>query len=779
MCATRASGVMQQEKKTSGEERTRRKKAWTSKLYTMIMILIYIFHHLFNKEVRFMHALPRSRLYPCLLVAVFDTHAATAQEVIKEPARTLDTVVVRASADASAQGLSPEQAGGQVAKGARAGILGTQDAMSTPFSTTSYTQQYIQDQQARSVSDVLQADPSVRMAHGYGNFQELYMVRGFALYSDDVSYNGLYGLLPRQFVAAELFERVEVFRGANAFINGATPGGSGAGGAINLLPKRAPNEPLNRVTTGFDSGGQAILSADVARRFGTDQSQGLRLNVVRRQGSTGIDNSDRDLSMASVGWDLRQERLRLSADFGFQDHRLKGSRPNVTLASGVDVPGAPDSSDNYAQKWTYSNESTNFGTLRGEYDLGDKTTAWLALGARHSTEDATLANPTVIDNQGTTSAYRYDYAREDSVSTGEVGVRTQVSTGPVEHRINAAATRYQLESRNAYAFSNFSGFSGSLYASTDTVMPDATYYQGGDLGNPHVTEKVSTSSLAVSDTLVFGAERTLLTLGLRRQHIADYGYSYTTGDLTSAYSRSRTTPVGAVVFKIDPRFSLYANYIEALAKGAVASGSGITNAGEVFDPYVSRQKEIGLKYDGGSLGATLSAFTTSQPSGYVDGTVYTVSGKQRNRGVELNTFGQVNDRLRLLGGITLMEGKQIETSGGATDGKNAIGVPHVTSNMGADWDVPWVSRLSVSGRVVYTGAQYVDAANTQRLQAWTRYDAGLRYLSDIGNTLVTWRANIENLTNRNYWASAGGYPGQGYLVQGAPRTLTVSATMDF
>jgi len=177
-----------------------------------------------------MLASPRSRLYLAVTLAAFGASQAYAQETSttssQEPAKTLDAVVVRASADASAKGLSPEYAGGQVARGARVGVLGDQDTMDTPFTVTSYTQQYIQDQQARSVSDVLQADSAVRMARGYGNFQEVYMIRGFPLYSDDVAYNGLYGLLPRQFVAAELFERVEVFRGASAFVNGTTPGGS-------------------------------------------------------------------------------------------------------------------------------------------------------------------------------------------------------------------------------------------------------------------------------------------------------------------------------------------------------------------------------------------------------------------------------------------------------------------------------------------------------------------------------------------------------------------------
>lgn len=71
----------------------------------------------------------------------------------------LPGITVSTSADASAEGLSPPYAGGQVARGGRAGILGTNDNMDTPFSITSYTNELIQDRQARSVGDVLQMIP--------------------------------------------------------------------------------------------------------------------------------------------------------------------------------------------------------------------------------------------------------------------------------------------------------------------------------------------------------------------------------------------------------------------------------------------------------------------------------------------------------------------------------------------------------------------------------------------------------------------------------------------
>jgi len=185
-------------------------------------------------------------LTPLALAALLMTAGSAMAQSADAPADTepMATVVVTASADASAQGLPSAYAGGQVARGGRIGLLGNVDMMDTPFNTTNYTLGVIQDQQARSVADVVQNDPSVRVARGSGNFQELYVIRGFAVNSDDLAYNGLFGLLPRQFVAAELLERVEVFRGASAFVNGAAPGGGGIGGTINLLPKRAASRPL-------------------------------------------------------------------------------------------------------------------------------------------------------------------------------------------------------------------------------------------------------------------------------------------------------------------------------------------------------------------------------------------------------------------------------------------------------------------------------------------------------------------------------------------------------
>lgn len=708
------------------------------------------------------------------------------------PATTLGEVVVSASADASAEGLTKPYAGGQVARGGRVGILGNQDMMDTPFSGTAYTNELIQNQQAKSVADVLQNDPSVRVARGFGNFQELYVIRGFPVYSDDVAYNGLYGMLPRQYVATELVERVEVFRGANTFLNGAAPGGSGLGGAINLLPKRATNEPLTQVTVGTQTGGQYYGALDVARRFGPDQATGVRFNAAKRSGGTGVDNEDRDLSVFALGLDWRSRDVRLSADIGYQKHRIDQPRPSVTpLTTGVtSVLSAPDASKNFAQPWTYSDERNMFGTFRAEVDINDSVTAWAALGMRNGEEANRLYNPGGVTAAGAAAAMPFANTRDETAKTIEVGIRGGVRTGSVSHKLVASASAFSLEKKNAYIF--YASQSNNVYSPTALPIPTvpagfATAI-GGDLDNPLKQATTDTSSVAVADTMGFIDDQLLVTVGARYQVVKNKSFDYNTGAETAAYSDSKVTPVAGIVYKATNQVSVYGNYIEALVAGDTSATTfnslPVTNPSTAFAPYVTKQTEAGVKYDGGRFGGGISIFSAKRPSMIyeINGLLATasVSGEQRNRGIELSMFGEPTKGLRLLGGITFLDAKQTKSQGGAYDGKDVIGTPGRQANVGVEWDIPGVRGLTVTGRALYTASQYVDQENTLSIPSWTRYDLGARYLTDIGGKLVTLRAQLNNVADKSYWASVGGASvSNNYMVLSAPRTLFVSATVDF
>lgn len=671
-------------------------------------------------------------------------------------------------------------AGGQVARGGRVGLLGNLDYMDTPFSSTNFTAELITDQQARGVGDVLQNDPVVRVARGFGNFQELYVIRGLPVFSDDMLYNGVYGILPRQFVAAELLDRVEVFRGANAFLNGAAPGGSALGGAVNLVPKRAPADPLNKVTLGFENQGHGYLAADFGRRFGPGQDTGMRINLVRRDGETAIDEQDRELTVASLGIDYDGERLRLAADLGFQDHHIDSPRPSVTPFGGI--PRPPKAKSNFAQPWTFSDEQQIFGVVRAEYDLTDKVSVWGATGLRDGEEENRLANPN-SDADGNTSAFRFDNFREDRIYSSDAGVASEFSTGAVDHRFVVSGAIFSMKARNAFALSDFSGFQSNLYDPTPVAPPPADFFVGGSMDDPHVTLKTDTWSVGVVDMLSFLDDRVLLILGARLQNIKTQSFNFDTGERESVYDEQRTTPMAGLVVRVGEQYSVYGNYIEGLIPGdvapAVSGGEPVENAGEVFKPYQAEQFEVGVKYDGGNFGGTLSAFTLDRPSAFVADNVFRVAGKQRNRGIELSTFGAPREDLRVLGGLTWIDAEQVRTADGVNDGNDVIGVPDFQLNVNLEWDTPWAQGLTLDGRAVHTSSQYADAANTLKVSSWRRFDLGARHSTRLGANDWDFRARIDNVTDRNDWVSVGGFPGANYMVLGGPRTFVVSASVYF
>ena len=692
-------------------------------------------------------------------------------------------VLISASADASAGGLKAPYAGGQVAHGGRVGLLGSQDVMETPFNITNYTSKIIQDDQAGSLADVLQNDPGVRVTRGFGNFQQAYMVRGLVVYSDDISYNGLYGLLPRQYLAAQLVERVEVLRGASAFINGAAPGGSGLGGAVNVSPKRAANAPQTEVTVSVD-GGHLSQAIDVGRRFGAHKELGLRANVVHSRGDAAVKGERDKLDAALLGADYHVGGLRISADIGTQDNLIQGATPNITVSGPI--PIAPRADRQIAQPWTTSHERDTFGTLRAEYDLLPNVTAWAAGGFREGHEDNQLENLSVNGATGAQSLYASVNARKDDIKTGEVGLRGTFSTGPVKHTLVGAYGAYQSVSRNAYAFSSYLApvSAGTLYDTQFVPLPAETFLVGGTLSHPLTTQRLVTNSQALADTLNLLDGSVLLTVGARRQQIESTSFDYGDGSvLTPASKDARITPIAGLVLRASKQVSLYATYVEGLQAGDVAPrtyenfGSGqsktVVNANQSFKPYQTRQAEVGVKVDTGKYGGTVSLFQSKKPSYGLNtaNSAFERLSTQRNRGAELSVYGEALPGVRVLGGASFLDAK--------VAGKDAIGSPRSQFNLGFDFDVPGVEGLALNVRGVRTDRQYADAANTQVVPSWNRLDIGGRYVIDVQQHEVTLRAGVGNVLNRNDWASSGGYPGAGYLTVGAPRTLTVSGTFSY
>jgi iron complex outermembrane receptor protein len=670
-------------------------------------------------------------------------------------------------ATATLHNLSEAYPGGQVARGGSLGLLGSRDVMDTPFSTVNYTSAAMEDQQARTAADTLINDPSVRLSTGSNGFDDTFMIRGFAVPAGDVGFNGLYGLVSSNRVPSQLVERIELLKGPGALINGIAPGGS-IGGGINIVSKRAGDEPLTRLTTTFVSDANFATHADVARRAGPDNAWGIRFNGLLRDGEASIDGGDVEGSLGALALDYRGERLRWTVDLISQRDDTDNFRPQISLQSGLAaIPSAPDARSNWYPGTTLVQKDRTVAS-QVEYDITESLTAYAGLGYRHGENDQIFPVSTAaVTGTGSFSVRNSYYDSYSKTTSGNAGVRWSFDTAGIGHTLNVGFTGFLREEGNAYIQSAGTTTSNIYNPSPLPVITAART-------DPTRSAETTLTSVAVADTLSFLEDRVLLTLGVRDQNVVVDSYSTTTGALTSTYDAGATTPLAGLVVKPWADVSLYANYAEGLSRGSIV-GAGYANTGAVLAPYKSKQYETGVKVDWGSITTTAALFQISRPNLITTpANMRAYDGEQRNRGLELSAYGEFQPGLRGMAGATFLEPTITRTSTAAELGKDAAGVPDMMLSAGLDWDAPWIRGLAFNGRVIYTSGAYLNNTNTAQFDPWTRFDIGARYRTEIAGTPVVLRANVENLFDKTYWLTTGTY-----VTVGAPRTFVLSASVDF
>lgn len=665
--------------------------------------------------------------------------------------------------------LQKTYSGGQLARGGDLGILGRTDLMNVPFSTTNYTAELIQNQQALTIADVVMNDASVRPLTARGGFGDDFQIRGFSVSNSDTAFNGLLGLAPTTRVALETVERVEVLKGPGSFVNGMSPGQS-IGGSINVVPKRAGDVPLTRLTGTYMGEAQFGTHLDVGRRFGEDNQWGVRVNGAWRNGEGNVDGGRQRLGLASLGLDYAGAGLRWSLDAMSTRGKTVNFRPQISFASNVTQAIKPPSSRGNLYPGTELQDNTDMVSTRLEYDLNDRTTVWGAIGYSDVDYMQTFPRGTVRQDGGFTLNNNY-YDYYGKTTAAGAGVRTRFETGSVKHTLALGVNTLSQETGNYYTANPANqSVESSIY--NPVPLPDVT----APRLQPAKAGELEQRSVALVDTMAFAGDRVLLTVGVRDQSLEQKNAQGVT-----TYKKSAISPMAGVVFKPVKNISVYSNYTAGLIRGAtVPDTDEYINRGQVFAPQKSKQYEVGVKADWGRLMTQVAVYEIRRPAtlrtsvgGDPEQYIQSFGGEQRNRGLELTAYGEVRKGLRAMASAAFNDAKLTRATGGANVGNNLAGVPDRTFNVGLDWDTPWVPGLSLNSRVIHTSSVYYNIANTLNMPSWTRMDIGARYATKIAEKPVVLRASLENVFDREYWITST------YVTVGAPRTLMLSASVDF
>ncbi len=658
------------------------------------------------------------------------------------------------------------------------GALGERSDLETPFATATVTSAQIEDRQVSSLAQVFVDDPSVSSKGGtYTQSAYAISVRGLTLdftngYKIDGQPFQMYGVeLP-----LEAFESVQLLKGATGFLYGfAAPGG-----IINYVTKKPTDERLVSGDIGYTDSGLWREHIDVGGRFGKNSRYGYRANVSHEEGET-YNGASLNRNAAALALDARlTSDLTLSGSALYQQRDLKGGVPTVSLQSYPAAAGLPQTIDGetdlgaYAD--TYYDSTMWMATTALDWRLDDDWKANLTYGHSFKRIDSSIETVYLTSQDGAYSnRFNPYYHPELTYNALQATLEGNFTTGPVKHHVVLGAGRQGL-SRTLNYQSSLSLYSpatvGNLYQPPPVLVDTSTIDR-----RRYTISTYTQKSVFASDTIEFDQHWSVLA-GLRYVDYENLNYA-SAGTRTSAYNKKPTTPTLALLYRPSANTTVYTSYVEALEDGGTVSTT-YANANEALAPLTSRQAELGVKTDRSNWGASAALFRVKRGAAYADYSsnpqgIYVQAGELRYQGLEVQGHADLQRWLTINAGATWLDAKYRATTP-ALVGNRIEGTPRFQAVLGVDAKVPQVAGLSLQADASYVGNQAANSANTASWQvpAVTLLNAGAAYRSRIDGHYVTYRLQVNNLADRQYWYAAS----SNSLQIGAPRQLSLNVRFD-
>lgn len=646
------------------------------------------------------------------------------------------------------------EAGYRVENVKNVGALGGMKLQDTPYSMSVVSQEFLKNTQTTSLDDVFKRNPAT----------QLYGPR-FTNGADAGNF-------------IEDTEQLEIITGLTGFLYGpATPGG-----LVNYVLKRPTYERYNSVTLGNAGGENYYLHGDFGGKIDDAGVFAYRLNVLAQDGETAIDlqKHRREMISAALDWNVNDD-LQIQFDASHRKNQVRGLSSYWYVYPGVERPDASSLKNDklYSQKWSFSDNETDKAGVRANWRLNDTFTLRAAFAAQQYTDEFTYTGPTVTATN-TYSQPIYAFAPiETEEKSGSLFLDAAFATGPLDHKLTVG---YQGNTSRVKQYEDHIPYPGWQYQSPVGTLPITEQPQVGKPGwsighgDQRLANSSETNNFLLGDIITFNEQWSTI-LGVTRSQIKSYANEFVyakafgTPETETRYNKSKTSPNISIIYKPVPWLTTYATYIEGLQSGGTVPSDGL-NAGQILAPQVSEQYEIGAKATVGETLFTLAFFNIDKPNNYKNSLgFYTQDGRQENNGMEFSVTGKVMPELTVVGGVTLLDPKVKKTSVAANEGNAPTNVAKQLAKVYAEYELDALPGVALTGGAYYTGKQYTDEANHTSLPSFTTFDAGARYKTHVGENDVTFRVNVANLANKEYWLNSF------YL--GDPRTVQFSAQMEF
>jgi catecholate siderophore receptor len=686
-------------------------------------------------------------------------------------AAALACIPAAAHASDTIAGTADESADQIVVTGERVpyGVKATSSATKTatdikdiPQALTVVSSAQIEDQQLRSVADLLNFVPGASYGSGEGNRDQI-VLRGNASTADffvdgvrdDVQYF-------RDFYNVD---RVEVLKGPNAMIFGR----GGGGGIINRVLKR-PTFAASRALTGSADNWRGLrFTGDVDQPLSS--TFGVRINGVAEDSDSfrrhvelkryGVNPTVALLAGPDTRIDLSYEYFhdRRTADRGVP---ADGNEPirGFTRTFFGDPGDSFSRADVHVGTFAIEHDFGGGLTLRNRTLFGDydkfyqniyptrftRSTVLVTLGAyNNATRRRNLFSQTDLvwnsrlGGVDQTLLFGFELGREKSRNRRETGGFPDGNTTPITH---------------------------------PTGDFDVIFAPDEDDSNNRV--KATVAAIYVQDQ-IRPASWLEIVAGLRfdsfRLHVDDL--RPLDPGVFSRHDQLWSPRLG-VVLKPSQRLSIYASYSRSYLPQSGDQFSGLTDVTDGLKPERFDNYEIGAKLQlPGGLLATAALYrldrTNTRAADPLDPSRTVLTGAQRSRGLELGLERSITSRWLISAGYTLQKAEIVEATAAAPAGREVPLVPRHSFSLWNRYD--FTKQLGVGLGVIARSKSYASISNAVELPGYARVDAALYYQLPRG---IEAQLNVENLFGADYFPTANN---DNNIAPGAPRT--VKATLGY
>jgi catecholate siderophore receptor len=634
-----------------------------------------------------------------------------------------------------------------------------------PQALTIVTKAQIDDQQLRSVSDLLLFVPGASPATGESN-RDQFTLRGNNT-TADLFINGIRDDV-QYFRDFYNVARVEVLKGPNAMIFGR----GGGGGVINRVTKVST---LTRAIGGdvsVDSFGGVRLTGDVDMPL--SPLAGLRVNALYENGDSFRRHVDLERYgiAPTVGIEVG-DRTRIDLAYEYFHDRRTADRGVPSASDGnaatVDSPlggfdrtffGDPDKSfsraDVHLASAVIEHDLGGGWSIRNRTQAGDYDKFYQNI---YPNGPATPAGTVVLAAYNDTTKRRNLFSQTDFIWEGRLA--------GADHTFLAGFELGGSEGRNQRRNGRFPGDVGSVTVPlTDpTVDLPVTFVANGN--NSAIDTKVA--ALYVQDQ-IRPTDWLEIVAGLRFDRVRIVVDNLATGQ-EFARTDSLFSPRLGLVLKPLDNLSLYASYSRSYLPQSGDQFNSLNLTGEGLKPERFDNYELGAKWEPlPGLLATAAIYqldrSNTQARDPANPLLTVLTGQQRSRGLELGLERSITHRWQVSAGYALQDAEITETTTAAPAGRKVPLVPRHSASLWTKYDL--TQSLGLGLGVVARSKSYASLSNQVKLPGYARVDAAAYYKVARG---LEAQLNVENLFGADYFVAAHN---DNNIAPGAPRSARLT-----